>query len=358
MENNNVIDSKLSRRTLLRGAVMGGTAASLASTLTLGAALPTYASGTDATSASEESLPSGQQFEIHRGNMRAIITEVGATLRVCEGAGQEFLFTFSQNEMSMFSEGQVLIPFPNRIDHGMYVFNGVTEQLPLSEPARQNAIHGLTRWMNWSLVRREGHRVILSLVLHAQDGYPFVLSLQETYTLTDLGLEVETVAQNIGSTALPYGHGHHPYLTVGTALINPDLLLLPANSYFITNDRLIPIPPAVSVAGTPFDFRTMHAIDDVMMDTGFTDLIFDPDGFARVKLAAPGGHPLVTVFMDSNHQFLQVFTGDALPASAARRSLAVEPYTCAANAFNNGLGLRVLEPGESFTTLWGITVSV
>src|SRR5437870_8100270 len=100
MENNNVIDSKLSRRTLLRGAVMGGTPASLASTLTLGAALPTYASGTDATSASEESLPSGQQFEIHRGNMRAIITEVGATLRVFEVGGQEFLFTFSQNEMS------------------------------------------------------------------------------------------------------------------------------------------------------------------------------------------------------------------------------------------------------------------
>jgi aldose 1-epimerase len=62
--------------------------------------------------------------------------------------------------------------------------------------------------------------------------------------------------------------------------------------------------------------------------------------------------------MDSNHQFLQVFTGDALPASAARRSLAIEPYTCAANAFNNGLGLRVLQPGESFTTLWGITVSL
>ncbi len=356
MENNNVLDSKFSRRKLLSGTIIGGTAISLTSALTLATPNATYAIG--AGGSSEESLPSGLQFEIQRGNMSAVITEVGAGLRVFSVGGQEFLFTFSQDQMSMFSEGQVLIPFPNRIDMGSYVFNGVTEQLPLSEPARMNAIHGLTRWMNWLLVRNEGHRVIMSLVLHAQDGYPFVLSLQETYALTDRGLEVQTVAQNIGSTALPYGHGHHPYLTVGTNLINPDTLRLPANSYFLTNSRLIPIPPAVPVTGTPFDFRTPHAIGTVQMDTGFTDLIFDADGFARVKLTAPGGSPQVTVFMDSNHQFLQVFTGDALPAADQRRAIAIEPYTCAANAFNNGLGLRVLQPGESFTTLWGISVSI
>jgi len=356
MENNNVLDSKFSRRKLLSGTIIGGTAISLTSALTLATPNATYAIG--AGGSSEESLPSGLQFEIQRGNMSAVITEVGAGLRVFSVGGQEFLFTFSQDQMSMFSEGQVLIPFPNRIDMGSYVFNGVTEQLPLSEPARMNAIHGLTRWMNWVLVRNEGHRVIMSLVLHAQDGYPFVLSLQETYALTDRGLEVQTVAQNIGSTALPYGHGHHPYLTVGTNLINPDTLRLPANSYFLTNSRLIPIPPAVPVTGTPFDFRKPHAIGTVQMDTGFTDLIFDADGFARVKLTAPGGSPQVTVFMDSNHQFLQVFTGDALPAADQRRAIAIEPYTCAANAFNNGLGLRVLQPGESFTTLWGISVSI
>ena len=355
MENNNS-DRKFTRRGFLGGAVIGGTALSLSSTL--GAALPVYARETDSIVDSEESLPSGRQFEIRREDKRAVITEVGATLRAFEVGGREFLFTFSRNQMSQFSEGQVLIPFPNRINHGMYVFNGVTEQLPLSEPARQNAIHGLTRWMNWRAVRHEEDLVVMSLVLHAQDGYPFVLFLLETYELTSEGLRVQTDAQNIGSTALPYGHGHHPYLTVGTNLINPDILRLPAKSYFLTNDRLIPIPPAVSVAGTPFDFRTPHTIDDVRMDTGFTDLIFDEDGFARVKLAAPGESPHVTVFMDSNHRFLQVFTGDALPASAARRSLAIEPYTCAANAFNNGLGLRVLQPGESFTTVWGIAASV
>src|SRR5258708_14933319 len=150
MENNDVLDSKFSRRKLLSGTIIGGTAISLTSALTLATPNTTYAIG--AGGSSEESLPSGLQFEIHRGNMSAVITEVGATLRVFEVGGQEFLFSFSQDQMSMFSQGQVLIPFPNRIDMGSYAFYGVTQQLPLSEPPRTNAILALTRWTNWLLL--------------------------------------------------------------------------------------------------------------------------------------------------------------------------------------------------------------
>jgi aldose 1-epimerase len=177
-----------------------------------------------------------------------------------------------------------------------------------------------------------------------------------TYALTIRGLECHTTARNSGTQPLPYGVGHHPYFTVGADVIDVNYLLIPARSYFPTNERLIPILPSQSVEGTPFDFRTMHAINDVFMDTGFTDLIPDEDNFTRVKLAAPGGSPSVTVFMDATHQFLQVYTGDTLPtASERRRGIAIEPYTCAIDAFNNGLGLLVLKPGEMFTSMWGIT---
>jgi aldose 1-epimerase len=53
---------------------------------------------------------------------------------------------------------------------------------------------------------------------------------------------------------------------------------------------------------------------------------------------------------------LQVFTGDSLPAGSRRTSgIAVEPMTCAPDAFNSGDGLLVLEPGQQFTASWGIT---
>ena len=47
-----------------------------------------------------------------------------------------------------------------------------------------------------------------------------------------------------------------------------------------------------------------------------------------------------------------LFTGDPLP-DVDRRSLAVEPMTCAPNAFRSGDGLVSLEPGESTTSSLG-----
>ena len=48
-----------------------------------------------------------------------------------------------------------------------------------------------------------------------------------------------------------------------------------------------------------------------------------------------------------------LFTGDPLP-DVDRRSLAVEPMTCPPNAFRSGEALIRLEPGESFTSTWGL----
>ena len=57
--------------------------------------------------------------------------------------------------------------------------------------------------------------------------------------------------------------------------------------------------------------------------------------------------------MDEAYGYLQLFTGDPLP-DVDRRSLAVEPMTCPANAFRTGEALIRLEPGDSFTSTWGL----
>ena len=54
-------------------------------------------------------------------------------------------------EMSSSGRGQVLIPWPNRLEDGSYEFDGKHHQLPLNEPERRNAIHGLVRWATWSV---------------------------------------------------------------------------------------------------------------------------------------------------------------------------------------------------------------
>jgi aldose 1-epimerase len=306
---------------------------------------------------SEAALPSGQQLEIQRGALHAVVTEVGAGLRSFSVGGQELLDTYGPHEMARDGRGQVLLPWPGRLEGGQYSFAGTRYQTPLTEPETRNAIHGLTRWLNWHVIRHEASCVVMELTLHAQPGYPFVLWLQERYMLTGQGLEVQTTAHNRGGTSLPYGVGHHPYFTVGTNVVNDAILMVPARSYFRRDEHLIPVRPPVSVAGTPFDFRVPHPIGELALDTSYTDLIFN-DGWAHVTLSAPSGQPGITVSLDSAHPVLQVYSGDTLTGLARRRGLAIEPYTCAPNAFNNGAGLRTLRSGESFSSTWRVAVSV
>jgi aldose 1-epimerase len=92
------------------------------------------------------------------------------------------------------------------------------------------------------------------------------------------------------------------------------------------------------------------------MDTVFATLVPDSDGLIRVHLQAPLGEPTVILWMEPIYRFLMVYTPDAISdLSRRRRSLAIEPMTCAPDAFRSGLGLLVLEPGRRSTAVWGVT---
>ncbi|MCY0932143.1 aldose epimerase [Streptomyces sp. H27-H1] len=344
-----------------RRAVLGAT---LAAGLTAVASAPARAGSPrpPAEPASDPHLDaaslSGEQYGISYGNQSAVVTELGAGLRSFRMDDTELLDTYGPSAYPTGSSyGQLLVPWPNRIDHGTYEFDGAEQELPWSEPANQNAIHGLTRWMNWQPVERSRSRLVMGLVLHAQPGYPFVLRLRQAYELGRQGLTVTTAAENIGPARAPYGSGQHPYFTLGTPSIDDVVLTLPAAKYFRTDARSIPQPPPVTVAGTPYDFRRARRIGATQMDTGFANLVRDRDGRAWVRMSSPRSPLSLKVWLDREHEFLQVYTGDTLPEAARRRGLAIEPYTCASNAFNNGYGLRVLDRGERFEASWGVQTS-
>jgi aldose 1-epimerase len=151
--------------------------------------------------------PSGEQFEIAFGEQRAVAVEVGGGLRTYSVAGEDVLDGYGVDEMATGGRGQVLIPWPNRLQDGSYEFDGHRHQLPLTETAHSNAIHGLVRWVAWCEREHESHRIVLGHVLHAQPGYPFTLELQIEYELTASGLTVRTTATNIGAATCPYGSG-------------------------------------------------------------------------------------------------------------------------------------------------------
>jgi aldose 1-epimerase len=312
---------------------------------------------TGATVTDEPVAPSGTQYTIQHGAQRAVITEVGATLRSYEVDGRPYVDGFAADEMSSGGRGQVLAPWPNRLAGGSYEFAGTRYQLAISEAKTGNASHGLVRWSNWQLMAQDATSVTLGLALHPQSGYPFALALALTYRLADDGLTVHTSARNVGTSALPFGIGFHPYFTVGTPFVDAATFTLPAATYLPVDERMIPTGRD-AVAGGPLDFRNARPIGDTIIDTCFTELARDGQGRARITLAAPDGGPTLTLTLDGAFDFVQVYTGNNLPDPATRRrGLAIEPMTCPANAFNSGDGLIVLAPGEEFTAAWNLSVS-
>src|SRR5215813_5515718 len=225
--------------------------------------------------------PSGEQIEIAAEEQLAIVVEVGGGLRAYSARGRAFLDGYGAEEMCSSSRGQVLIPWPNRLQNGSYDFDGRRHQLPLNEPERHNAIHGLVRWATWRAVARQPHRVVMEHILHPQPGYPFSLRLGIEYTLSASGLCVRTTATNIGTAACPYGSGAHPYLTLGTASIDHLILRIPGNTVLRADERGIPIGRE-AVVGTQYDFRQPRSIGALALDHAFADLDRDANGMALI----------------------------------------------------------------------------
>lgn len=295
--------------------------------------------------------PSGDQVELVRGGQRAVVVEVGGGVRTYDVDGVPVLDGYAEREMVTAARGQPLVPWPNRLHGGRYTWDGAEHEVPLDEPAKGNALHGLARFRAWRPVDRSADAVTMALRLHPSPAYPFCLDVAVRYALTDEGLVVQSSATNVGADAAPYASGAHPYITVG-GRVDDARLVLPADSWLPTDAQQIPTGTA-PVQGTAYDFRSPRTIGRLEVDHAFTDLHRGADGRARLRLEGDGR--AVEVWLDEGYGWLEVFTGDSLPqAERRRRALGVEPMTAPPNAFVTGQAVLRLEPGDRVVHRWGV----
>lgn len=297
--------------------------------------------------------PTGQQVRIAHGDHEVWSVAVAAGLRSYDVAGRSLVDGFEAGERPGGGRGQTLVPWPNRVAGARYRFDGAEQQLAVTEPLSGNAIHGLARWVRWDVLDQSAASVTWGHVVVPQPGWPTSLDCRVTYALGDDGLTVTTTATNVGASPCPYGTGAHPYLRVGAGLVDTMSLRVPADTWFETDSAGIPVA-AHAVSGTDYDLRSAPPIGSRMLDTCFGDLQRDGDGRWRVTLTGSDDGAAVTLWADQAYDWVQVFTGDTLPAAVRRRGLAVEPVTCPPDGFNSGVGLVRLEPGQSHTATWGL----
>ena len=296
---------------------------------------------------------SGTQWTVEAEGHRAVVVEVGGVLRSYTAGDREILDGFGPDEIAPACAGQVLAPWPNRIRDGHYTFEGKTYQLALTEPARNNAMHGLANWSRWRLAEQSAGSVTLEYDLPAQEGYPWSLLLRTRWSVGADGLRCDQEVTNTSTENAPWGYSVHPYLQLTGVPVDDILLRVPGRTRVLSDARLLPIG-AVKVAGTEYDFAEPRRIGAAVLDTTFGDIDTDPDGGSAVTIAAPDGSARVEVWGDRAFKWWQVFTGDTLSGERFRRSVAIEPMTCPPDAFRSGRDLIVLEPGRTWSASWGI----
>ncbi len=335
---------------------------------------------TDASAARPVARPrSGAQYAIAAAGYTADVASIGASLRTLRhaadgGTARDLVVPFDADELRPGYRGATLAPWPNRIVDGRYAFGGASFQLPLTEPARGQALHGLASWLDFAPRVVEAARGVLAAVVEPQAGYPFRVEVEVEYRLDADGLTQTVTGRNLGDDAAPWGTGPHPYLVAGEGRVDDWTLELPADSVLtVTPDRLSPVAIEPVEAHPEFDFRAARPIASTFIDHAFTGLrASDAEGDSargaardagaargaapshRVVLTAPGGTG-VEMTWDAACPWVQVHTADTPAAEATHRiGLAVEPMTCPPDAFNSGTDLVVLQPGAAHTARWRI----
>jgi aldose 1-epimerase len=241
------------------------------------------------------------------------------------------------------------------LSEGQYEFNGIQAQAALDEPERRNAIHGLVRWMPWTLQTLNQNRVSLLRHVHPTPGYPFSLLLELEYHLGRDGLTVTTKATSLEEGPIPFGLGFHPYVSAGPETIDGATLQVPARHTLELDERGLPTGALNPVEGTERDFTTPRPVGPVVLDTAYTTLDRDDRGMVRALLNAADGVSGASLWADEAFRYLMVFTGDTVgDVQRRRRAVAIEPMTCPPNALQSGHDLIVLQPGQEWSAQWGI----
>lgn len=306
---------------------------------------------------------SGTQYTITAGDYEATIASVGATVRTLTYRGRDLVVPFEPDIVRPAFRGATLAPWPNRIVDGRYVFRGRSYEVALTEPGRGQALHGLASWLDFTLVETAESWVTLGATIEPQQGYPWRIRVETTFAIGADGLTQRVKATNLSHDFAPWGTGPHPYLVAPGALDDWTFTLPASQVLTVTPDRLSPVGlQSVTADAERFDFREPRTLGAVMIDHAYTDLVRDRDGLVTARVTDAQGSG-ASITWDSRCPWVQIHTADqpgGPEAPGHRAGLAVEPMTCAPDAFNDesypfDTGLAVIAPGDAHKASWRIS---
>ncbi len=255
--------------------------------------------------------------------------------------------TAEEMKINRWAKNAFLFPFPNRLKHGQYRWEGQIYQFPVNDAPTNNALHGfgMDRPME-ALQSSAGTDKAILVTAYRYDGsreaYPFPFELELTFTLSETAMSVGMKVVNTGAQSLPMGVGWHPYFQL-TEQVDELYLQLPPCDMIGVDTEMIP-------TGKQYEYTTFsraRRIGPEVLDNCFA--LRQQQG--RIEVLMQGGGRSLKYWQEvgeGKFPFVQLFT------PPHRSSLAVEPMSCNIDAFNNGEGLWKLMPGGKAIARFGV----
>lgn len=249
---------------------------------------------------------------------------------------------------SDFTGTPVLYPTPNRVENGVFTFEGKT--YPQVKRGKRIFEHGLVYDEPWELLdvaATDKNAVLTARILWDVDSplfeaFPFKHTLTLTFCLQDGSIEISFHIENDGSEPLPFGFGLHPYFQ---KLSGEDetLIKLPVNRVMEASEALLPTGKTTSVIGTKLDLNQAIAIGALDLD--------------HVFMREANETPAFIFYREQNIKVsihaTDVFSYYVVYSPPGKPYFCIENQTCSTNAHNlyeaglRGIsGLKIVAPGE------------
>ena len=263
--------------------------------------------------------------------------------------GYENAADFKNNITGKGFKGCKLSPFACRIKNAQYHF-GEKEYTIEKFLLDGNALHGLLYDVAFTVTKTWADEKTAGVALQYEytgtdKGYPFKYTCAVTYELkSGNALTLTTTITNNGKGLIPVQDGWHPYFTFGGSIDDLQLefqsaAMLEFDITLIPTGKLLPYQ----------EFGVLKKIDAIEFDNCFTVNFAECQPLCVLRDAEKKMQ--VEIYPNKTYPYLQIYT------PPHRKSIAIENLSAIPDAFNNGVGLQVLQPGAvtSFITIYKIT---
>jgi len=233
----------------------------------------------------------------------------------------------------------IMFPFANRVNFGKYHFLGKKYKLICNEKNKKNALHGLVYNKNFALINRSikenSGEICLSYKYDGDDlGFPFPFAVNLNYRLTKKKFSVILRITNIGNSVFPFTAGWHPYFEAKD--LKKSIIKFNSLEKIESDNRNITTKIIKTKTPCPLILKNKTLDDAYILNKN--EIIYKTQDY------------LVKMSSSEKENYLQLYT----PKN--KQAIAIEPMTGVSDSFNNGIGLKKLNPKEIYKIKWDLNI--